>query len=129
MFGSLGIPELLLIFIVALIVFGPKKLPEIGRTLGKVMGEFKKATDDFKNTIEREVHVEELKQLATNTVTPDASVSRTEPAIAAAAADEPVIDAAADEPATTAHPGEPVEPPPQIVDVTPEAVNPHSNTI
>ena len=128
MFGSLGIPELLLIFIVALIVFGPKKLPEIGRTLGKVMGEFKKATDDFKNTIEREVHVEELKQLTTNTVTPDVSVSRTEPAIAAAA-DEPAIAATADEPAVAAHPGEPAEPPPQIVDVTPEAVNPHSSTV
>jgi TatA/E family protein of Tat protein translocase len=51
MFGSLGIPELILIFIVALIVFGPKRLPEIGKTLGKAMSEFKKATDDFKNTI------------------------------------------------------------------------------
>lgn len=115
MFGSLGIPELLLIFIVALIVFGPKKLPEIGRTLGKAMGEFKKATDDFKNTIEREVHVEELKQLASTTVVPvEESVSRTEPALAASA-----------EPAVAAHPGEPAEPPPQVVDVTPEAVNPH----
>ena len=55
MFGSLGLPELLLIFVVALIVFGPRKLPEIGRTLGKALGEFKKATDDLKNTIEREV--------------------------------------------------------------------------
>ena len=131
MFGSLGIPELLLIFIVALIVFGPKKLPEIGRTLGKAMGEFKKATDDFKNTIEREVHVEELKQLASNTVTVEQSVSRTEPAIAApepvVATPEPAI--VAHEPENAAHPGEPAEPSPQIVDVTPEAVNPHSNTV
>ena len=58
MFGSLGLPELMLIFIVALIVFGPKRLPEIGRTLGKALGEFKKATDDLKTTIEREVRVE-----------------------------------------------------------------------
>ncbi len=80
MFGSLGIPELALIFIVALIVFGPKRLPEIGRTLGKAMGEFKKATDDFKNTIEREVRVEEMKQLATLTPPPSAEiVSRSEP--------------------------------------------------
>jgi TatA/E family protein of Tat protein translocase len=79
MFGSLGIPELLLIFVVALIVFGPKRLPEIGRTLGKALGEFKKATDDLKNTIEREVQVEELKQLATTTIRPHESVSRTEP--------------------------------------------------
>ena len=80
MFGSLGIPELILIFIVALIVFGPKRLPEIGRTLGKAMGEFKKATDDFKNTIEREVQVEELKQLASTTVPVHEAVSRNEPA-------------------------------------------------
>ncbi|MEA2162787.1 MAG: sec-independent protein translocase protein TatA [Thermoanaerobaculia bacterium] len=80
MFGSLGIPELILIFIVALIVFGPKRLPEIGRTLGKAMGEFKKATDDFKNTIEREVQVEELKQLASTTIPAHEAVSRSEPA-------------------------------------------------
>ena len=82
MFGSLGLPELLLIFIVALIVFGPKKMPEIGRTLGKALGEFRKATDDLKNTIEREVRVEELKQITQITptaVTPTESVSRTEP--------------------------------------------------
>lgn len=87
MFGSLGIPELMLIFVVALIVFGPKKLPEIGRTLGKALGEFKKATDDLKNTIEREVRVEELKELrqipsniANSVMNPPAeTVSRTEP--------------------------------------------------
>lgn len=87
MFGSLGIPELMLIFVVALIVFGPKKLPEIGRTLGKALGEFKKATDDLKNTIEREVRVEELKELrqipsniANAVMNPPAeTVSRTEP--------------------------------------------------
>ena len=79
MFGSLGIMELVLIFIVALIVFGPKRLPEIGRTIGKAMGEFKKATDDFKNTIEREVQVDELKQLASTTIPVQESVSRSEP--------------------------------------------------
>ena len=80
MFGSLGLPELLLIFAVALIVFGPKKLPEIGRTLGKALGEFKKATDDLKNTIEREVRIEETKTINTTPViasTP--TVSRAEP--------------------------------------------------
>jgi len=82
MFGSLGIPELILIFIVALLVFGPKRLPEIGRTLGKAIGEFKKATDDLKNTIEREVQVEEMKQLAPH-ITPAAElVSRDEPVAA-----------------------------------------------
>ena len=83
MFGSLGVPELLLIFVVVLIVFGPRKIPEIGRTLGKALGEFRKATDDLKSTIEREVRLEELKKITPPTlesiVTPFESVSRNEP--------------------------------------------------
>ena len=51
MFGSLGVPELLLIFVVILIVFGPRRIPEIGRTLGKALGEFRKATDDSGDAI------------------------------------------------------------------------------
>lgn len=80
MFGSLGFPEMILIFIIALIVFGPKRLPDIGRTIGKALGEFKKATDDFKSTIEREVRVDELKQLASTRIPMVETVSRTEPA-------------------------------------------------
>lgn len=79
MFGSLGIPELMLIFFVALLVFGPRKLPEIGRTLGKALGEFKKATDELKNTIEREVHIEEQRQIAPHIVPAPEVVSRDEP--------------------------------------------------
>ena len=79
MFGSLGVPELLLIFVVILIVFGPRRIPEIGRTLGKALGEFRKATDDLKNTIEREVRLEELKQITPSIVTPFESVARSEP--------------------------------------------------
>jgi TatA/E family protein of Tat protein translocase len=75
--GSLGIPELLLIFAVALIVFGPRKLPEIGRTLGKALGEFKKATEDLKGSIEREVRADEIRQMASTSLT----VSRAEPVI------------------------------------------------
>ncbi len=82
MFGSLGLPELLLIFIVALLVFGPKRLPEIGRTLGKALGEFKKATDDLKSTIEREVQVEEMKQIGSQVTSAPHVVSRDEPAAA-----------------------------------------------
>jgi sec-independent protein translocase protein TatA len=55
MFGSIGMPELILIFVVALLVFGPKKLPEIGKSLGKGLAEFKKASDDLKKTIENEI--------------------------------------------------------------------------
>src|ERR1051325_3107224 len=88
MFGSLGLPELLMIFVVALIVFGPRKLPEIGKTLGKALGEFKKASDELKNTIEREVHAEELKDLKNVALMPppDTTVSRAEPAAPAAEA-------------------------------------------
>ena len=80
MFG-LGVPEILLIMVVALIVFGPRKLPEIGRTLGKALAEFRKATDDLKNTIEREVRIDELKQIAPTLVPPLESVSRSEPVV------------------------------------------------
>jgi TatA/E family protein of Tat protein translocase len=79
MFGSLGVPELLLIFVVILIVFGPRRIPEIGQMLGKALGEFRKATDDLKNTIEREVRLEELKAVAPSMMTPLESVSRNEP--------------------------------------------------
>ena len=82
MFGSLGIPELLVIFVVALLVFGPKRLPEIGRTLGKALGEFKKATDELKNTIEREVQVEEMKQISAQVTSATNVISRDEPATA-----------------------------------------------
>lgn len=55
MFGSIGMPELILIFVVALLVFGPKKLPEIGKSLGKGLAEFKRASDELKKTIEHEI--------------------------------------------------------------------------
>ena len=83
MFGSLGVPELLLIFVVILIVFGPRRIPEIGRMLGKALGEFRKATDDLKSTIEREVRLEELKAITPpsfeSIMTPPESISRSEP--------------------------------------------------
>src|ERR1700740_2707784 len=101
MFGSLGIPELILIFIVALLVFGPKRLPEIGKTLGKALGEFKKASDELKNTIEREVRADELKQLTTMpSITPIEHVSRSEPAAQTVTVEsKPAPDAPADPPA------------------------------
>jgi len=102
MFGPLGVPELLLIFVVVLIVFGPRRIPEIGRTLGKALGEFKKATDDLKNTIEREVRLEELKSIAPSMITPVESVSRTEPVPFPAPVTDPVTDAAAAAPVEVA---------------------------
>src|SRR5688572_11815585 len=79
MFGSLGIPEVLLIFAVILLVFGPRRIPEIGRTLGKALAEFRKATDDLKGTIDREVRLEELKKITPQVMAPFDSISRSEP--------------------------------------------------
>ena len=55
MFGSIGMPELILIFVVALLVFGPKKLPELGKSLGRGLAEFKRASEDLKKTIEDDI--------------------------------------------------------------------------
>ena len=56
---NLGFPELVVIFIVAMLVFGPRKLPDLGRSLGKGLAEFKKASNELKRTWEEEVRSEE----------------------------------------------------------------------
>jgi TatA/E family protein of Tat protein translocase len=57
---SIGMQELILIGAIALIVFGPKKLPQMAKTVGKAMKEFRKATDEFKSTWEREANIDDL---------------------------------------------------------------------
>ena len=57
--GPLGIPELLFILVIALLVFGPRRLPEIGRTMGRAMGEFRRATTDLKRSLNTEISLEE----------------------------------------------------------------------
>lgn len=61
MFG-MGVGELLLIFIIALLVFGPDKLPQVARNIGKTVGDLKRATNDIRYSIEREINMSELKQ-------------------------------------------------------------------
>ncbi len=58
----LGTTELMVILVVALVIFGPRKLPDLGRSLGRSLGEFKRASDDFKRTWEREVEVERIER-------------------------------------------------------------------
>jgi sec-independent protein translocase protein TatA len=84
MFGSIGMPELIIIFVIALIIFGPRKLPELGRSLGKSLAEFKKASNELKNTLEEEIRLDEQRS------TMEAAKAK-EPAAAspAAHADEP----------------------------------------
>jgi sec-independent protein translocase protein TatA len=81
--GNLGMPEIIVIFVLALIVFGPRKLPEIGKSLGKGLAEFKKASNDLKRTWEEEVRIdkekEEMKSLLKDTSL-ESAVSPTEPA-------------------------------------------------
>lgn len=57
--GPLGIPEMIIIAVVALIFFGPRKLPELGRSLGKSLAEFKRASNDLKNSLDDEIRQEE----------------------------------------------------------------------
>ena len=59
--GSVGLPELIVIFTIALIVFGPRKLPELGKSLGKSIAEFKKASNELKSTLDEEIRAEERK--------------------------------------------------------------------
>jgi TatA/E family protein of Tat protein translocase len=56
---DIGLQELILIFVVALLVFGPKNLPQLGRSLGRAMREFKRASDEFKETIETNLEINE----------------------------------------------------------------------
>ncbi|HEX6906509.1 MAG TPA: TatA/E family twin arginine-targeting protein translocase [Terriglobales bacterium] len=57
---NLGIPEMIFIFVLALIIFGPKKMPEIGRQIGRALAEFKRASNEFKAQIETEIQQMEV---------------------------------------------------------------------
>jgi TatA/E family protein of Tat protein translocase len=89
MFGSIGMPELIIIFVIALIIFGPRKLPELGKSLGKSLAEFKKASNELRNTLEEEIRIEESR---TETVkqTPPAPVTTS--ATTTPHVEEPAVD-------------------------------------
>jgi sec-independent protein translocase protein TatA len=57
--GPIGMPELVIIFVIALIIFGPRKLPELGKSLGRSINEFKRASNELKSTLEDEIRTEE----------------------------------------------------------------------
>jgi sec-independent protein translocase protein TatA len=66
--GSLGYQEIIVIFVLALIIFGPRKLPELGKTIGKGLAEFKKASNELKQTWEEEVKLDKEKEALTEIV-------------------------------------------------------------
>jgi sec-independent protein translocase protein TatA len=66
--GSLGMQEIIVIFIIALIIFGPRKLPELGKTIGKGLAEFKKASNELKQTWEDEVRLDKEKETLSEVV-------------------------------------------------------------
>jgi len=63
MFGNIGLPELIIILAIALLIFGPKKLPEVGRSIGRAIREFRKTTDEIKEKIEEEIQVDEFRDI------------------------------------------------------------------
>jgi TatA/E family protein of Tat protein translocase len=71
MFGTLGGQEMVVIFVLALVLFGPKKLPELGRTIGKALTEFRRHSNDLKATFEREMHNLERESEQLSQVTQD----------------------------------------------------------
>ncbi|OFW29985.1 MAG: hypothetical protein A3G76_12855 [Acidobacteria bacterium RIFCSPLOWO2_12_FULL_65_11] len=95
MFGSIGMPELIIIFLIALIIFGPRKLPELGKSLGKSLAEFKRASNELKSTLEEEIRIEEQRSNVEASRAPSAQAAATPtpaPAPVAAAAATAAID-------------------------------------
>jgi sec-independent protein translocase protein TatA len=120
--GQLGFSEMLVIFIVALLVFGPKKLPELGKSLGKGIREFRKATDDLKSTWEEQVRevenpvkevTRDIQQVGNDMKSdfygsdePSPSQSASAESAVATATQDPAQDPAQDPPAESAPPAD-----------------------
>jgi sec-independent protein translocase protein TatA len=101
MLGSIGMPELLIIFLIALVIFGPRKLPELGRSLGKSLAEFKRASNELRSTLEEEIRLEDQREPQKTTQTIHTAQSTPVPpapvtAPAAAQSEQPTVARSAD---------------------------------
>ena len=79
--GPIGMPELIVILVIALIIFGPRKLPELGRSLGKSINEFKKASNELVNSFEEEVRVDQQRTAAAAATPPAFTPAPVAPAV------------------------------------------------
>jgi len=84
MFGPIGMPEMIVIAVIALIIFGPRKLPELGKSLGKSIAEFKRASNELKNTLEDEIRTEELQDARKSAQIPPGAATPSTPTAAPA---------------------------------------------
>src|SRR6185436_2921220 len=89
---DIGLQELALIFVIALLVFGPKNLPQLGRSLGRAMREFRRASDEFRSTIETNLKINELDPIPDPTPISTPSDPVTEPVATAEALPESVLN-------------------------------------
>jgi TatA/E family protein of Tat protein translocase len=88
--GPLGVPELIIILFVALIFFGPRKLPELGRSIGRSLNEFKRASNELRSTLDEEIRLEERNKTAVAApAAPPAAPAEATSADPSAAAPEP----------------------------------------
>lgn len=79
--GSIGTPEILLILVIALLLFGPRKLPELGKSVGRALREFKRASTDLRETLEKEVEEVQRAESRPTPPPPIADTERPEPTV------------------------------------------------
>ena len=107
---NLGFPEMMFLGLLALLLFGPKRLPEIGRQIGKALGEFKRASSEFQNQLEEEVRQLEVEEDSQRSIAPppapEGSVAQTAPSSHVSAQEQGAPQSGVGQPENVGHPGD-----------------------